>query len=184
MRPTEQLRNERFLAFEGLLGWTQGIIVQSTRVKAAHERFMQHLESHLDRRFKILSVQTEQHLFVIAANQFFKYRRWVGELDLVDNQIFCEIDAFGRDVDVLRDMKEHVVEYFKGEGRRPHDFVFSEEQSVEKWGESVIADASATMMSGNSYRIGNRLDVFALAAVAENVLDELVKYGPFYSASS
>lgn len=181
MRPTEQLEKERFLAFEGLLGWTQSIIVQSARVKAAHENFIMHFESNIDRRFKILAVQTEQHLFVIAANQFFKYRRWVGALDIIDNQIFCDIDAFGRDVNVLRDMKEHVVEYFKNEGLRPNDFVFSAEQSQKKWGESAIADASSTMIVGNSYRIGNRLDIFALAAAAENVLDALVKYGPFFS---
>ena len=96
-----------------------------------------------------------------------EYRHWVGRLGLVSNDIFSAIDRFERDIDILRDQNEHVVENFRGKGKRPQDWVYKTE-------DGSIADASSTVET----RIGGRLDWVKLGAAAQRLLPKLHQLDP------
>jgi hypothetical protein len=78
------------------------------------------------------------------------------------------LDNFAHDIDVMRDMNEHVIEYFKGEGKRPHDWIHKDGGGS--------ADASSTIDT----KIGGRLDWEELGAAAQRLLEKLKPLGPFY----
>jgi len=61
----------------------------------------------------------------------------------------------------VRDMNEHVLEYFESEERRQGEFV--------KGNRNIAADASADIINGE-FIIGNRLSVEKTVAVAEEIL--------------
>jgi hypothetical protein len=75
--------------------------------------------------------------------------------------IFGEFNAIRKDIKELRDMNEHVVEYFIGGGRSRDIWYHATDEGV--------ADASSTVNT----KIGNRLDWVAVAGAAERLIDRL-----------
>jgi hypothetical protein len=69
----------------------------------------------------------------------------------------------------MRDMNEHVIEYFEGPGLRPNDWVYH--------GEGYSSDASSTFET----KIGGRLDWVALGSAAQRLFTKISPMGPFYS---
>jgi hypothetical protein len=69
----------------------------------------------------------------------------------------------------MRDMNEHVIEYFEGKGKRPHDWVYQSEKGT--------ANANSTINT----KIGGRLDWVELGAAAQSLLAKLRPMGPFYA---
>jgi hypothetical protein len=59
----------------------------------------------------------------------------------------------------MRDMNEHAIEYFKGKGQRPQDWIYADPGKFQ-------ADASSTIGT----KIGGRLDWVELGAAAERPL--------------
>ena len=57
--------------------------------------------------------QTERHLFCNAAYKLLEYGCRVQRQEFLDNSLFDELNAFADDIDVIRDMNEHVIEYFE-----------------------------------------------------------------------
>jgi hypothetical protein len=111
---------ERFMAFEGLLQWTRTVITQSARVSAAREKQTVALRGgdQVSRHLAILEFHSECHFFAIAAFQLFDYRDWALTFGLCSTVDFTEIDRFSRrDIIDLRNMREHVIDYFTGKGR-------------------------------------------------------------------
>jgi hypothetical protein len=164
---------QKFMAFEGLLGWTAAVVTQAERVSAARDKFMAELSSaFLSRRLAQQSFQTERQLFCNAANHLLQHRRWTKDLDFLDEALFHELDRFADDIDVMRDMNEHAIEYFKGPGKRPHDWIYR--------GDGVIADASSTVGT----KIGGRLDWVRLGIAAQRLLAKISPMGPFFPQRS
>jgi hypothetical protein len=167
------------MAFHGLVGWASAVALQSQRASEAQTQMLAALDRRgkewgggPERRRELIwdstvaqqLFQTERHLFCNAAYQLLEYRRWANRLKFIDETLFVELDKFADDIDVMRDMNEHVVEYFEGKGKRPHD-----------WDDGGGADASST--SGT--RIGGRLDWNELGAAAQRLLERLKPLEPF-----
>jgi hypothetical protein len=118
-KPIMSKDDERFMAYCGLIQWTESVILQSRRVVTATEQLMS-VNSYVGK--SIYALHCEQHYFVISANKLLEYRQWVKSFGLFDNVDFNEIDAFSIvDVQDLRNMREHIVEYFQGSGHLPID---------------------------------------------------------------
>jgi hypothetical protein len=114
--------------------------------------------------------QAERQMFCNAAYKLLEHRKWVKRLGLLDDTLFSELDKFATDIDVMRDMNEHAVEYLQGKGKRPHDWIHISEGG--------ISDASSTIDT----KIGGRLDWAQLGAAAERLLATISPLGPFFPA--
>ncbi|MGA8495275.1 MAG: hypothetical protein WB764_07330 [Xanthobacteraceae bacterium] len=164
-KPIMSPDEERFMAFEGLLQWTQAVITQSERVAAAlsQQRVDLHSRDPVTRHKAILNLHTQCHFFAIASYKLIEHEEWVLTFGLCTAINFSEIDQFSKqDVKDLRNMREHVVDYFKGEG------VASDRWVVET--PEYKADASTY----NGTMIGGRLDWGEFAAAAERLLPKLL----------
>jgi hypothetical protein len=159
--PIMSPEEERFMAFEGLVQWTRAVGVQAARVAEAQK----HLSSTdpIARRLGTGSFQTECNYFAIAANKLLEFKEWALSFGLCATVDFSEVDAFSRqDIKDLRDMREHVLDYFKGVGR-----------FKDRWiAETPEYSADASAFSGPA--IGGRLDWFAFGAAAQRLLPRLL----------
>ena len=156
---------ERFMAFEGLVQWTQAVVLQSERIAIAKNRLgdFDLMRNAVTRRQAILASHTEDHFFAIAANKLIEYRNWVLTFGLCASVDFSAIDRFSKqDIRDLRNMREHIVEYFRGDGR-----------SSDRWVvETPEYKADASSVVGTM--IGGRLDWAQFAAAAEQLLPALL----------
>jgi hypothetical protein len=156
--------DERFMAFEGLVQWTQAVVMQSARVSAADKHQFALGATPAQRRQAIHAFHSECHFFAIAAYKLLEYRKLAHEtFGLCSSVDFGEVDRFSeQDIRDLRDMREHVVDYFSGIGW------FPDRWTVET--PDLRADAS----SRNGTMIGGRLDWVAFGAAAERLLPQLL----------
>jgi hypothetical protein len=164
-KPIMSLDQERFMAFEGLLQWTQAVIAQSERVSGARERQTVAFEGRNGetQHLAILGFHTECHFFAISAYKLIEYRDWVLTFGLCAAVDFSEINQFSvQDIKDLRNMREHVVEYFRGEGNAMARWYFETPE--------YKADASAVYET----MIGGRLDWIEFGAAAQRLLPKLL----------
>jgi hypothetical protein len=174
--PIMSPEEERFMALEGLVQWTRAVIAQSVRVSEADARqfpspgletpqqrlqtAQQRAEAH---RQAVHAFHSECHFFAIAAYKLLEYRNWAPKLGLCAAVDFGEVDRFSAgDIKDLRDMREHVVDYFGGIGHEPGRWTVETSE--------YQADAS----SRNGPMIGGRLDWVAFGATAERLLPQLL----------
>jgi hypothetical protein len=163
-QPIMSTDQERFMAFEGLTQWTQAAVTQSARVSAARDQQTREVMlNSVMRRHAVLAFHSECHFFVIAAQKVIEYRDWTLSFGLCASVDFGEIDQFStKDIKDLRDMREHVVGYFKGEGHRPTRWV------------SETPDYKADASSVVGTMIGGRLDWVKFGDAAERLLPRLL----------
>jgi hypothetical protein len=153
---------ERFMAFEGLVQWTAATVAQARRVADATSQ-MSATASQGNFRLVAAQVRTEHHYFSIAANKVIEHRDWVFQLGLCSSVDFGMLDEFSkRDIRDLRNMREHVIDYFQGIGREKSRWVIETPE--------FKADAS----SATGSMIGGRLDWVSFAAAAEKLLPALL----------
>ena len=108
-------------------------------------------------------LHTECNYFAIAANKLLEFKKWALSFGLCTNVDFREIDAFSqRDIRDLRNMREHAVDYFKGDG------LAKDRWSVE------TPEYSADASSYGGPIIGGRLDWSAFGAAAGRLLPKLL----------
>lgn len=165
---------KRYMAFEGLVQWTQTVVAQSARVSEADARqfsssplspssLEQRLRAQQQRRLAVHAFHSECHFFAIAAHKLLEYRKWVQTFGLCSSVDFSEVDQFStKDINHHRDLGEHVIEYFKGEGRFPERWVIETPE--------YQTDASGR----NGTMLGGRLDWVAFGAAAERLLPQLL----------
>ena len=107
------------------------------------------------------TAHTECHFFAIAASKLIEHRRWVASFGLCANVDFSEIDGFSvQDIKDVRDMREHVKDYFQGGGKFP-----------DRW---RTPDGTADASSLNGTKIGGRLDWGVFGAAAKRLLPRLL----------
>jgi hypothetical protein len=153
------------MAFEGLVQWTYCVVSQAQRVFDATNSLgsLIRVRDVTERRRVALAPQCEYHFFAIAAHKLPEHRRWVKKFGLCENVDFSEIDGFSADdIRDLRNMREHVVDYFMGFGR-----------DMDRWWiqkSGVKADASAVYGT----LIGGRLDWAKFAEAASRLLPRLL----------
>ena len=160
---------QRYMAFEGLVQWVSSSIAQGKRIADATATMSPYRRE--DFRLLAAQVRTEHHYFAIAAYKVLEHREWVRGLGLCPNVDFSMLDQFSAsDIRDLRNMREHVVDYFRGVGRDKHRW----------WKETLEFKADASASAGT--HIGGRLDwkQFALAAEAllPALLAEPIPYPP------
>jgi hypothetical protein len=164
--PTMTPDEERFLAFEGLVQWTQAVVAQSARASEATDHVrstQQQTEDRQQRRQALHALHSECHFFAIAANKLLEYRDWVRTFGLCSSVDFGEVDRFSeQDIRDLRNMREHVFDYFTGGGNAKDRWVVQTPQ--------YRADASSVVGT----LIGGRLDWVAFGAAAERLLPQLL----------
>jgi hypothetical protein len=159
---------ERFMAFEGLVQWTQAVITQSARISEARERQSASLRlgptsTPQQRRQAMHAFHSECHFFAIAAYKLLEYRNWVRTFGLCASVDFGEVDQFSeQDIRDLRNMREHVVEYFTGGGNAQARWTVETPE--------YRADASSVVGT----MIGGRLDWVAFGAAAGRLLPQLL----------
>jgi hypothetical protein len=103
-------------------------------------------------------LHTECHFFCIAAYKLVQHRKWASRVGLCATIKFDEIDQFSaKDIRDLRDMREHVIEYFEGLGREKKRWVV----------ETTDFKADASSLVGTM--IGGSLDWRAFAAAAHRL---------------
>lgn len=165
-KPIMTLDEQRFMAFEGLVQWTQAVVTQSARISAAREHqsaTLRMTSTPVQRRQAVLAFHSECHFFAVAAHKLFEFRDWVLTFGLCASVNFAEIDRFSaQDIRDLRNMREHVVEYFRGVGNA-HDRWVAETPEYKADASSVVGTI-----------IGGRLDWIAFGAAAERLLPQLL----------
>jgi hypothetical protein len=162
--PIMSIDEECFMTFSGLIQWTEGVVLQSKRVATATEQLMNYENGTNSFAKSINILHCEQHYFVIAANKLYEYREWIKIFGLFNNVDFSEIDSFSRqDIKDLRNMREHVIDYFHGNGKDKARWVIDTPE--------YKADASSCVGT----MIGGRLDYIKFANAAERLLSELLK---------
>ena len=97
---------------------------------------------NMERRHTFYSSQL---FFLIAANQAVDFGKWAVKTGAITADVISELLTVADDINELRNMNEHVLEYFQDKGRFQHEFIYATDQA--------IADASSTIED----RIGNRL---------------------------
>jgi hypothetical protein len=148
---------QKFMALEGLHTWATAVLVQVERITAATRM----IRDHAARVNATRAFQRERHLFLIAANKVLQYIDWASQLAFLDAAIFAEFNELRPTIKDLRDMNEHVVEYFTGGGRYRDIWLHATDE--------VVADASSTVTT----RIGNRLDWVQVAEAAKRLISRL-----------
>ncbi|MGZ8300745.1 MAG: hypothetical protein ACXWU5_10220 [Rhodoplanes sp.] len=156
-----ETEDQKFMALEGLHAWANGVLIQVARIEAARDAMREDMAAHTRLTEQIRSFQRERHLFLIAAYKMLEYIDWIESLSFIDKSIFSEVLSYRKDIKDLRDMNEHVVDYFLGGGHRRGDWLHIDE--------TAIADASSTVGS----KIGDRLDWSQLAAAVERLIEHL-----------
>jgi hypothetical protein len=166
---------ERFVAFYSLVQWTQPVVTQSARVSEARDRLLSSLSvgpsSTLKQRLEAAQqrIQASQawhtacHFFAIAALKLLDCRDWVLTFGLCASVDFGEVDRFSaQDIRDLRNMREHVRDYFAGAG-----------DAQDRW-TVVTPEYQADAGSVVGTMIGGRLDWVAFGAGAERLLQRLL----------
>lgn len=162
-QPIMSRDDERFMALEGLLQWTFAVVQQSERLSTAHDRKGEPQSDPAARRQAALALHTECHFFAIAAYKLIEHRDWALNLGLCAAVEFGEINEFSvQDIKDLRNMREHVVDYFQGVGLAPGRWVYETPE--------YKADASSL----NGTMIGGRLDWVKFAVAARGLLPTLL----------
>jgi len=157
---------ERFMIFEGVVQWTQAIVIQSERTSAAQAAQLSPkiVRSQHARRLATLNFHAECHHFATAADMFLEFRTRAKQLGLFATVDFSEIDSFPwSDHTDVRNMRTHITEYFRGKGKDRERWMY---QTPD-----FKADASAVIGT----LIGGRLDWIALRAAAERLLPRLLR---------
>ena len=153
------------MAFEGLVQWTQAAVDQSIRLSAASNALAtpEAMRSERSRRLARHKFLTERHYFVVSAFKLIEFKEWAVSLGLCPAIDFSEIEGFPREhIKDLRDMGEHVIGYFKGDGHRPKSWVFETPE--------LRSDASGTIGT----LIGGRLDWATFSEAANRSLTRLL----------
>ena len=156
---------EKFMAFEGLVQWTRAVVTQSARVSAARDHLSALGMPWIPAQFHqaIHAFHAECHFFAVAANKLLEFRDWVLPFGLCASVDFAEIDSFSaQDIRDLRNMREHVIDYFRGAGNAHKRWTV---ETPEYKG-----DASSVVET----MIGGRLDWIAFGKAAERLLPQLL----------
>jgi len=116
-------------------------------------------------------ISVYEHFFVIAVG---KSLEWGEELQEVDNSnylYFCEYKNNILEARLIRNMREHDIDYLKGDGRRQEDF--NKELEINSGSSSALVDGTSTIICDEGYLIGGRLNVQDTVNYAKKILEEL-----------
>ena len=149
--------DQKFVAVEGLHAWASAILTQVERLELAREQLAR------GGRYR-RAYLCERHFLLIAAKKLIDYIDWARDLGFLDEVIFREMLRLRDDIIDLKGMNEHVIEYYRGTGQNPEQWIFADEL--------IVVDASPAA----NKRIGGKLNGNELAAAVSVLLDALPKH--------
>lgn len=176
--PTEE-ENKEWFAFQTAIYWCQGSLIQGDRVLSLSfqdvpQDFFEHKSQMEAWRIHRL---IDEHFFLTAARQVI---RWCERAKEQYPELAAHLNEFCSDRNIVntRDMREHGDEYLDGRGRRQQDYV-AEVDSANcplPGDQNGICDASSTVVFGEQYLIGGRVDVRQTLRKVKFLLGVLVPY--------
>jgi hypothetical protein len=101
---------------------------------------------------------------LIAAKKLIDYIDWARDLGFLDEIIFQEMLRLRDDILDLKGMNEHVIEYYRGTGKNPEQWVLADEL--------IVVDANPKI----GKRIGSRLSGSESAEAVTGLLNALPKH--------
>ena len=146
--------DQKFIAVEGLHAWASAILTQVERLELARGELAR------GGRYR-RAYLCERHFLLIAAKKLIDYIDWARDLGFLDEIIFQEMLRLRDDILDLKGMNEHVIEYYRGTGKKPKQWVLADEL--------IVVDA-------NPKRIGGRLNGSELAEAVSGLLNALPKH--------
>jgi hypothetical protein len=149
--------DQKFIAVEGLHAWAAAILIQVERLEMARG------ELSKGGRFR-RAYLCEKHFLLTAAKKLIDYIDWAIELRFLDEIIFEEMLWLRDDIVDLKGMNENVIDYYRGTGKNPEQWVFADEL--------IVVDASPTI----GKRIGGRLNGNELAEAVSRLMGALPKH--------
>ena len=152
------------LAKNGIIEWGEAVIRQAGEITAAFNQKM------AGSQLGIIRLHIAEHFFAIAAHRLFQFVDFARERGFIGSEDFMEMEGFRRDAKEIRDMREHVIEYWQGGGRLQDRFTYIDPDAMEAWGRELATLASQSTFVGGVYKLGGRLDVHALARVVSKAL--------------
>ncbi|MBI5950477.1 MAG: hypothetical protein HY865_02365 [Chloroflexi bacterium] len=169
------MTNEEWYFLNSAKIWLQGIVYQGDRLLENQQKMQnamravtrETLVKHQDfLTYNDLRI-VEEHFFVTSVS---KSIDWLKEVKKFKPELSSNIDRFIHafpETKDLRNMREHDVDYFKGEGKAQGRFV--------RPLTDVTIDASASMSDKNGYLIGGRLNVQQSVKEAQQLLPVIEK---------
>ena len=155
-----------FLAEANSKQWLDAVLMQGERCVVALNALRIRCDSEELRRASN-TMRVEEHFFVIALG---KAMDWLSEFAQLQTAYRPAIERYlsqlphARDV---RNMREHDIEYFKGEGRRQPNFVH---KHTDENGQVLAqSDGSSTVVFGDKYLIGGRLDLNGVLRISKDL---------------
>jgi hypothetical protein len=149
--------DQKFIAVEGLHAWASAILTQVERLELARGELAR------GGRYR-RAYLCERHFLLIAAKKLIDYIDWARDLGFLDEIIFQEMLLLRDDILDLKGMNEHVIEYYRGTGKNPEQWVFADEL--------IVVDANPTI----GKRIGGRLNGSELTEAVSGLLNALPKH--------
>jgi hypothetical protein len=146
---------QRFMAFDGLRSWCVTALKQIERMNIARKERMDDSPSF----------NCEKHLFLISAWKVVEHVDWVNKLNFADANALTDFSPMREPLKLMRDLNEHVIEYFRSKGRYPDDWWHA-------MPDGGLCDASATVDT----LIGGRVDWAIIKNEMEKMLAALPKY--------
>jgi len=155
--------------------WLRGIVYQGQRLldnqlqmqnymqAITRETLMKHQDFSVFNDLRIV----EEHFFVTSVS---KATDWLKEVKKFRKDLSSDIDKFFQgfpEAKDLRNMREHDVEYFRGEGRTQDRFV--------KNLSNVTIDGSASFSDNNRYLVGGRMNVQQAIKAAQSLYPKIEK---------
>lgn len=156
------IQDQKFMARDGVITWATGVVDTAARLSKWNEGIADALRDPATFPDARRAFQRDRHFFLNAAKMLFEYRDWYVRVEPASEGAFDEIDHYRQHVISLRNMNEHVVEYFTGSGRTLNDW----------WHESSEtgrSDASATCET----KIGGRLDWVDLSDASKRLIPKM-----------
>lgn len=122
-----------------------------------------------------------QYFFAIALQKtiiFFKELKQIKEFESDVSDILNIIDYEIGLINIknLRDMNEHELDYFKGNGRRPKEF-------EKKVGNSLSDATSSLVLLGETHWLGGHVEVIKTLELYEHILPKIEKIYDKYMSS-
>jgi len=168
-----QNMQDKWFAIHNAHQWAKGILIEGNLLIAIlKETHATH--NNMGKGINFLKTKTildelrtksfiNEHFFVISINKFISWLKRVDDPN--STQIITEFEGlfpFHKDI---RNMREHDVEYFDGSGNKQNRFVVKDKTH------SFVCDGSSTIIIGESYLIGGRIDVIKVLHFIETKID-------------
>jgi len=151
--------DQKFMALAGLRTWCAAAIRQTERIEEARKGMLANPPVAGAQG----AFQADRHLFLISCWKVVEHIDWAKKLNFLDATRFDEFLKMREDIKVLRDLNEHVIEYFLAKGRYPENWWFETPEGK--------SDGSATVNT----KIGLRLDWIRVRDAATKLLQVLPK---------